>query len=740
MSATIAATLGTSNPAIRTLLLCDLVASTQLVERIGDSTAADLLARHDRLARDLLSTFNGREIDKSDGFLLLFERPIEAVRFALAYQAKLRELGAAFDSAMASRVGIHLGEVVLRENSPEDVARGAKPLEVEGLAKAVAARVMSLAGNGRILLTRAAYDFARRASVGMKDESPLRWAEHGRYRLAGVEDLVEVCEVAEPGGVDLARPPDSEKAHRAVDEDPPPGVLDVAQSVALSTDHANTTVLAEPVLAVLAFDNLSSDPEMQFFSDGVSEEIIQRLSRGAKLKVIGRTSSFQFRGERKAEPARSLDCSHVLDGSIRRAGGRARISAHLVEASSRTTLWSERYDRSLEDIFAVQDEISESIAGALDQAFSSFSTSAVDPAVYDLYLRASPKSYAPDELRTQVGLLEVVTQRAPHFVEAWGRLAYLRAFLHFYQPFSDRAASAGLVAAEAARALALDPQNVDAMWGQLFVIPPFGRFVEGDAVIERIRRVPGPGDGGRYIGWYLRTLGRVRESLEETERAYRLDALDPMSANGLALARMAAGRVAEVVPVYEDLVTRVPDMSFPVSSLLRAYAFQQDWAAVDRLLELAAQRQLREFQDGLPFIRAKRDPTSQNISAWQSALEAHVNKTGCVDVSRLVYSAHLGLVDEAYRAAETACLGPIGTSDDMMGPDGYRTSLLFQAGMPELRNDARFARLCARLRLVEFWMATGKWPDCADEVPYDFRAECAKARHTPKQDFGFYPV
>ena len=110
--------LATSNPAIRTLLLCDLVASTQLVERVGDSAAADLLARHDRIARDLLSTFNGREIDKSDGFLLLFERPIEAVRFAIAYQAELRELGATVDSEMASRVGIHLGEVVLRENSP----------------------------------------------------------------------------------------------------------------------------------------------------------------------------------------------------------------------------------------------------------------------------------------------------------------------------------------------------------------------------------------------------------------------------------------------------------------------------------------------------------------------------------------------------------------------------------------------------------------------------------------------
>ncbi len=201
---------------------------------------------------------------------------------------------------------------------------------------------------------------------------------------------------------------------------------------------------------------------------------------------------------------------------------------------------------------------------------------------------------------------------------------------------------------------------------------------------------------------------------------------------------MAAGRVAEAVPVYKDLIERVPGMSFPVSSLLRAYAFQENWAAVDRLLALAEERQLREFADGLPFIRAKRDPTPEHIAEWRSALAAHVSKTGGVDVSRLVYAAHLGLVDDAYAAAESARLGPAGTRDDIMGPDGYRTSLLFQAGMPELRNDPRFARLCARLGLVEFWLATGRWPDCADEVPYDFRAECAKVKHVPQENF--WPV
>jgi TolB-like protein len=494
---------------------------------------------------------------------------------------------------------------------------------------------------------------------------------------------------------------------------------------------------AELILAVLPFDNLSSDPEMQFFSDGVSEEIIQRLSRAAKLKVIGRTSSFQFRGERKAEAARILKCSHVLDGSIRRAAGRVRIGAHLAEAFSRTTLWSESYDRGLEDIFSVQDEISENIAGALDQAFASFSTRAVDPAVYDLYLRASPKSYAPDELRTSIGLLEIAAERAPQFAEAWGRLAYLRAWLRLYQPYGDRAASAGQVTREAERALTLDPQNIDALTAQLFLIPPFGRFVEDDAALERIRRAPGSSDRKIFVGWDLRATGRLRESAEETERWYSLDRLNPLTANLAALSRMATGRVAEAIPLFEDLVVRVPDMSFPVANLLRAQAFLEDWPAVDRLLDPAAKHPLREFQDGLAFIRAKRDPTPENIDGIRSALETRVNQTGCVDVSRLVYAAHLGLLEEAYSAAESARLGPAGTGDDIMGPDAYRTALMFHAGMPQLRADPRFARLCARLGLVEFWVATGKWPDCADEVPYDFRAECERARDIPKQEFGF---
>ncbi len=491
------------------------------------------------------------------------------------------------------------------------------------------------------------------------------------------------------------------------------------------------------VLAVLPFDNLSSDPETQYFSDGISEEIIQRLSRGAGLTLIGRTSSFQFRGERKADAARTLNCSHVLDGSVRRAAGRARINAHLEETSTGTTLWSDRYDSSLEDMFAVQDEISESIAGALNRAFLSYSSAVDDPEVYDLYLRSSLKSYAPDELRASIGLLELATERAPQFAEAWARLAYSRAWLRFYEPFASRAASARKVRHDAEKARELDPGNIDALVADLFVLAPFGQFKEAYDILDRVRQAPGTGDGKKYIGWYLRHFGFIRQSLLEDERAYLSNPLDPMCANIAGLARMAAGRVEEAVPVFESLMASNPEMTFPFTNLLRAKTLLKDWAGVDKLLELSKERPLREFEDGLSFVRAKRDGSAESIDRWRKDFEARVEASGSADVARLVYAAHLGLVDEAYAAAERASLGPDGNEHDIMGPDGYRTSMLFQARMPEIRNDPRFVNLCARLGLVDFWVTSDLWPDCTGDLPYDFKSACKNARGTPLEEFRF---
>jgi adenylate cyclase len=668
----------TESRRLATIVALDVAGYSARTEADEAKTTAEVMALRG-VIEGIASAHGGRVFNTAgDGFMLEFGSSLAAVEaaFVLAENCEPKV-----------RVGVHLGDVVVQPNG-----------DLLGHGVNVAARLMARSDPGSALVS---------ADVRRTIRGPLaeRLVSRGSLQLDKMTETIEAFALLAGVPVAVAAP--------------------AKQS--------------EPLLAVLPFDNLSDDRELQFFSDGVSEEIIQRLSRGAGLKVIGRTSSFQFRGPDKAarKVASELKCSHILDGSIRRAGARVRTTAHLVEAASQTTLWSDRYDGSLDDVFAVQDEISEQIATALHQTFTSFSTKAIDPAVYDLYLRASPKSYAPDELRTNLGLLEVATQRAPNFAEAWGRLAFVRSWLRVYQPFGDRAASADLVRREAERALALDPQNADALVARYFVVAPFGRFVEADAIIDRIRLLSGSSDALMYVGWHSRAIGRVRDGAEETQRAYRLDALNPMLANLTALAIMSTGRVQDSVPLLEELMVRVPDMSFPVANVMRAYAFLNDWTAIDRLLDPSMKRPLREFQDGLAFIRTKRYPTPENIGSMRSALEDHFNKTGCIDVSRLVYAAHLGLVEDAYRTVERACLGPKGTGSDMMGPDGYRTGLLFWDGMPEIRKDPRFVTLCARLGLVEFWLATGKWPDCVDQVPYDFKAECEKARHVAADPFGF---
>ncbi len=188
---------------LRALLLTDVVDSTRLSEALGDPAMAEVWAAHDRVARDLLPQWRGREIDKTDGMLLLFDTAADAVGYALAYHRALAGLAV----PLQARAGLHVGPVILRENSAADVARGAKPLEVDGLAKPTAARVMALARGGQTLLTPEA-----RADLG---RTAIDTQSHGHWLLKGVADPIELFEAGEAGRRMLA-PGDSDKAHRVV--------------------------------------------------------------------------------------------------------------------------------------------------------------------------------------------------------------------------------------------------------------------------------------------------------------------------------------------------------------------------------------------------------------------------------------------------------------------------------------------------------------------------------------------
>ena len=186
---------------VRALLLTDVVDSTKLSEEIGDAAMAQVWAGHDRVARDLLPACHGREIDKTDGMLFMFERASDAVAYAVAYHDALSKL----PRPLKARAGLHVGPVILRENSAADVALGAKLIEVDGLAKPTAARVMSLARGGQTLLTPEA-----RAALG---ETALRVESHGHWMIKGIAQPVELFEAGEADSP-FDAPPDSEKVYR----------------------------------------------------------------------------------------------------------------------------------------------------------------------------------------------------------------------------------------------------------------------------------------------------------------------------------------------------------------------------------------------------------------------------------------------------------------------------------------------------------------------------------------------
>jgi predicted ATPase/class 3 adenylate cyclase/tetratricopeptide (TPR) repeat protein len=191
----------TPKPLLRALLLTDAIDSTKLTQALGDAAMAQHWAVHDRAARDLLPAWRGREIDKTDGMLLLFERAEDAVGYAMAYHRAL----AATSLPFKARAGIHVGEVVLRANPADDVARGAKPVEVDGIALPVTARVMSVALGGQTLMTGDA-----RIALGI---TKLRLQTHGHWRLHGLADPMELFEVGDKDAP-FTPPHDEAKAYR----------------------------------------------------------------------------------------------------------------------------------------------------------------------------------------------------------------------------------------------------------------------------------------------------------------------------------------------------------------------------------------------------------------------------------------------------------------------------------------------------------------------------------------------
>jgi TolB-like protein len=326
-----------------------------------------------------------------------------------------------------------------------------------------------------------------------------------------------------------------------------------------------------PSIAVLPFDNMSDGPDQEYFADGISEDLITGLARIHWLFVIARNSSFVYKGRAVdvKQVARELGVRYVLEGSVRRAGKRIRISAQLIDASTGGHHWAERYDRELGDIFAVQDEITRNVVAAIEprlmaaEGVRALSRSSDDLGAWERVARAQTHVWRltrADYLTAIAGLTETV-EAYPDYAPARSRLAF-RLLFAAHMGWVDREHGLRAGREHAVRAVALD--DCDA-WGQAalgYLAMMERRTAESIAAFRRaVELNPNSATAHGDLGRGLAFAGHDREAIEHAEDAIRLSPMDPDMAlflGGIAVAHYGAGRYADALRVSEDLLRLRP--------------------------------------------------------------------------------------------------------------------------------------------------------------------------------------
>jgi TolB-like protein/tetratricopeptide (TPR) repeat protein len=406
------------------------------------------------------------------------------------------------------------------------------------------------------------------------------------------------------------------------------------------------TVIAEKSIAVLPFVNMSGDAENEYFSDGISEEILNVLARVPDLSVAARTSSFQFKGEKRdvAEIAAQLKVRMVLEGSVRKQAERVRVTAQLIDAASGFHLWSEVYDRELKDIFAIQDEIARAIGtelkvrvlGKREGSVAVSGTTNIE--AHDLYLRGLTlwQVREEDELFAALDAFQRAITIDPGFAQAWGGLAITYAVLSDYSNrlASEQAEVRGLDAAQ--RVLALDPTLPESYMAMGSVAGRKGRKDTATALLRRaIELRPSSATAHQWLGTTLVEKGELQEGIATLQRAAELDPRSLIVASNLASMFSIAGRDEEAIAACMPTLEYAPDAVLCTSVIglsylilgdrERARPFYDRWAAS---WGGGTERQVAELFDALEGrgdrkafarrlmafpARSSRDPESGNL-------------------------------------------------------------------------------------------------------------------------------
>jgi adenylate cyclase len=508
------------------IMFTDLVGFTKLAQR-DEEGALRLRKEHQALVRPLFAIHGGREVKTlGDGFLVEFASAVESVRCATDIQEAVarRNVLAPAQERIVLRVGIHVGDVV---GEGDDIL---------GDAVNVASRIEPLAEPGGICISGSVFDQVRN-----KLHFPLE--KVGTRELKNVEFPVDIYRVVLPGEAGRPRPAESDKG---------PNLR----------------------LAVLPFASMSPEPNDEYFADGLTDELITQTSRIPSLRVVARTSVLRYKGSSKSlrEVAQDLGVRMALEGSVRKAGNRVRITVKLVDTSSDESLWSSRYDRPLDDIFAIQDEIAGQVAtavsgqvsqrrGGTSPAFVHGTRDTQDMEAYTSFLHGRKllsEKGSEETIRQALSLFEAAVRRDPQFARARVGIAEAASWL------GTEGAMPYLESVERSRVeltRALEQNDLLAEAHSVLAGLLLGNDDLNGAEREAQRATelnPSLSDPYRWLAQLAAGDGKINETVRLLEVARQLDPVDVNIIAFLGRAYVYAGREADALALWERTKSLIP--------------------------------------------------------------------------------------------------------------------------------------------------------------------------------------
>jgi adenylate cyclase len=615
------------------IMVADVTGFSRLMERDESQTFARLRQLRDEVAHPKVAEHGGRIVKSTgDGFLAEFASVTAALRSALDIQREVvaREAGRSADTRIRLRIGINVGDIII---DGDDVA---------GDGVNIAARLESLAPPDGICISA-------HVREQLHDELGATLTDLGEQRLKNIARPIRAFAVTLAGQRGVPTAP-SAPTPRCALADP-------------------------PSIAVLPFVNLSGDEENEYFADGLAEELLNVLAKIRGLRVASRTSAFFFKGKGVDIPtvAQKLNVATVLEGSVRRSGQRIRITTQLIDAASDSHLWSEAYDRTLDDILAVQADIAHAVVEKLRAALlgeptnsgaSADATAEVqaatsgrtdDPEAYRLYLqgRFYVLRITEADVARGVGFYRHALERDPAFALAWAGLS--RAY-HAQAGRGWLPVAKGMEQARdaARRALALAPDLAEGHIALTWVLADYDwdwRSAQSE-LEQALALAPGDGDAHRACASLAMQLGRAEESIAHARRAVALDPLSKPAHVVLGDCCMRAGRLDEAVASLQSALDIAPNAG--ITHYLLSCA---------RLLQGRVVEALHEAErEAIPYLRllclALVRHTTGDASASDAALKQLSDDHGDA-VSFQIAAAHAwrGEVDAAFAWLERAYAG-----------------------------------------------------------------------------------